>query len=96
MKYLSRLLLSALLLPVIPAAVSDTLLIETIESSPPNSAAGVLRPVRGESMEQVRQRFGEPGEIIQPVGNPPITRWVYDKYTVYFERQTVLRSVMKR
>lgn len=50
-------------------------------------------PGRGASMSQVEKYFGQPQEKLAPVGNPPITRWVYSNYTVYFERQYVIHSV---
>lgn len=53
-------------------------------------------PVMGMSMEQVRQHFGEPVEVKSAVGDPPITRWVYDGYTVYFEYSYVIHSVRHR
>jgi len=51
-------------------------------------------PGRGMHMDQVEARFGAPKEKIPAVGDPPITRWVYDNYTVYFERDIVLDSVI--
>jgi hypothetical protein len=97
MKSFVPVFLAAALLPCLPAdAVADELLIEKINQQPANSPQGVLRPGRGKSMEQVRRRFGEPLEEIPRVGEPPITRWVYDKFTVYFEHQYVINSVVNR
>ncbi len=53
-------------------------------------------PERGTSMETVRQRLGKPGRRVGPVGEPPITRWVYDRFTVYFEHDRVLHAVKNR
>ena len=53
-------------------------------------------PERGRTMEGVRSRLGEPRRVIGPVGSPPITRWVYDEFTVYFEHDRVLHSVKRR
>lgn len=53
-------------------------------------------PRRGASMDTVRASLGEPRRIVGPVGEPPITRWVYDDFTVYFEHQRVLHSVIPR
>jgi hypothetical protein len=50
-------------------------------------------PGRGMSMEQVAERFGNPGEKIERVGEPPISRWVYGSFTVYFEYDKVIHSV---
>ncbi|MEW6648314.1 MAG: hypothetical protein AB1450_14025 [Pseudomonadota bacterium] len=53
-------------------------------------------PVRGMSMQQVETRFGAPQEKLPAVGKPPITRWIYPDYIVYFESQYVIHSVLKR
>lgn len=50
-------------------------------------------PVRGMNMDQVTQQYGEPQEIKAAVGDPPITRWVYEGYTVYFDHNYVIHSV---
>lgn len=50
-------------------------------------------PVRGMTMQQVAKDYGEPKEKRAPVGDPPITRWVYPDYTVYFEYKYVIHSV---
>lgn len=50
-------------------------------------------PKRGMSMDQVAQAFGKPLERMSAVGDPPITRWVYEGYTVYFDRNHVIHSV---
>ncbi len=51
-------------------------------------------PGRGMSMETVLNRFGEPLEKYPAVGEPPITRWVYKDFTVYFESQFVIHAVV--
>lgn len=53
-------------------------------------------PHKGMSMDGVAQAFGQPLEVRGPVGDPPITRWVYDGYTVYFEHRHVIHSVISR
>lgn len=50
-------------------------------------------PGRGATMNQVEQHFGAPRKKLSPVGNPPITRWIYPNYTVYFEHEYVIDSV---
>lgn len=61
----------------------------------PATAQGEV-PVRGMTKQQVEARFGAPLERIPAVGEPPISRWVYPDYTVYFEHQYVLHSVRKK
>ena len=79
---------------------ADTLLVDAVNQAPPNSADGLLRPTRGMSMAEVEQNFGAPSEKSAPVGaggaHPPITRWAYPSFSVYFERQRVLTSVVHR
>ncbi|NIV30881.1 MAG: hypothetical protein GWN58_15720 [Anaerolineae bacterium] len=53
-------------------------------------------PIKGMHKDQVKATFGQPKEILPPVGDPPITRWVYDGYTVYFEYSYVIQSVTNR
>ena len=77
-------------------AGADTLLLDAINASPANNEAGVARPARGASMAGVTARFGEPDSSKPAVGEPPITRWVYPAYTVYFEHDRVIDVVMHR
>ncbi|NDY94417.1 hypothetical protein [Wenzhouxiangella limi] len=51
-------------------------------------------PGNGLSMAEVEQRFGSPTERAPAVGEPPITRWTYDGYSVYFEHDLVIESVL--
>jgi len=50
-------------------------------------------PRRGVSMDAVLNAFGEPDERFGPVGEPPITEWVYGSFRVYFEHQIVLHTI---
>jgi len=52
-------------------------------------------PARGMNMENVEHIFGTPLEKYEPVGKPPITRWDYSDYVVYFEYNLVLHTVLK-
>ena len=52
-----------------------------------------MLPRRGISMDTVLSEFGEPDNRFGPVGEPPITEWVYGSFRVYFEDQTVLHSI---
>ncbi len=53
-------------------------------------------PARGNTMDRVEQRFGQPQEKLPAVGDPPITRWLYAGYTVYFEYDKVLHTVVPK
>jgi len=53
-------------------------------------------PRRGMSMDKVKNELGEPINISATVGEPPITSWVYDDRTVYFEYSSVIHVVATR
>jgi hypothetical protein len=56
--------------------------------------ASIDVPERGTSMSQVEAKYGAPREKHAAVGQPPITRWDYDSFSVYFEREYVIHSVV--
>lgn len=60
------------------------------------SGTRMATPGRGLSMAQVEQRYGEPARRVGAVGQPPISRWVYPGFVVYFEGNLVLHSVVIR
>ena len=62
-------------------------------AEPPAVRAPAELPKRGTSMAQVEARFGVPAERYAAVGQPPITRWVYPAFVVYFEYQHVIHAV---
>ena len=56
--------------------------------------AGVAAPARGMTKTQVAAKFGDPVTKVPAVGNPPISRWEYPGFVVYFERDHVIHSVV--
>ena len=52
-----------------------------------------IMPNNGLSMAAVLGRFGEPNQRFGPIGQPPISEWVYGSFRVYFEYRTVLHSI---
>ncbi len=52
-------------------------------------------PSKGMTQKRVKELFGEPLQIAAPVGDPPITRWDYDKFTVFFEYKHTIHAVIK-
>lgn len=60
------------------------------------SAAVPERPARGSSMSAVEARFGAPASRHAAVGDPPITRWDYAQFSVFFEHDKVLHAVIVR
>lgn len=51
-------------------------------------------PKNGQSKSDIEGKFGAPAKRHQPVGDPPISRWDYESYSVYFEHDLVLFSVL--
>lgn len=81
---------------VAASAAGDVLLIDRVRSE-----AGVNLPARGQLMNAVRTQFGEPAQALAAVGGgdprtPPITRWVYPEFTVYFENDHVVNAVLNK
>ena len=74
---------------------ADTLVMDNLQS-----ASQMSMPQRGMSMDAVRAKFGNPLTEHPAVPtnegplHPPITRWDYDGYSVFFENSTVLHSVV--
>jgi hypothetical protein len=69
---------------------------ETLSTNTGDPAAAGDRPNRGSTMATVQGRFGEPSNRHATVGNPPITRWDYPQFSVYFEHDRVLHTVLLR
>jgi hypothetical protein len=67
---------------------------ETLNMQTDASAAALERPKRGSTMSAVQSRFGEPVMRHATVGGPPITRWDYARFAVYFEHDRVLHAVI--
>lgn len=74
----------------------DVLLIERVEA-----AQGFNLPARGQLMTQVEAQFGAPVRKHAAVGGasrvqPPITRWDYPNFSVYFENSHVVNAVVRK
>ena len=68
----------------------------TIPLSNKNRASEILLPERGDSKEKVESTFGEPQSRQKPRGTPPISRWNYSSFTVFFEYDHVIHSTAKQ
>ncbi len=78
------------------AAIAGTSRAETIavDDGIAVKESQVAAPARGMTMEEVASKFGAPVAKVPAVGNPPISRWNYPSFVVYFERQHVIHSVI--
>jgi hypothetical protein len=70
---------------------ADVLLIEEVRQ-----ADRMELPSNGMKQSEVRERYGAPAQTNPPVGEPPITRWDYDGWSVYFEYDLVLFTVLHK
>jgi hypothetical protein len=84
----------AVILLLVSFVQADTLAIPGMSNQP--DASTIERPVRGLNKTDVREKFGEPPETRGPVGNPPITRWIYPEFTVVFESNIVIHTFAKK
>jgi len=93
---MTRMILALVLLGITGAVAvdrvqADVLLIEEVRQSDRMDL-----PQNGATMAEVRAKFGEPVSAAPAVGQPPITRWNYDQWSVYFEYDRVLYSVLHK
>jgi hypothetical protein len=87
----------ALLVLAATGAHADTLLIDGIDLDKQSVDS---RPKPGMSMTAVESSYGAPAQRHAPVGGanaqqPPITRWDYPSFSVYFENDRVIHAVAK-
>lgn len=98
MNFMRTTLLSLVLpLTLTGPVAADVLLIDSMASAP-----AIQTPRSGLSMASVREQFGAPAVEHPTVSEnggpyqPPITRWDYDGFSVVFERDLVVHSVVHR
>lgn len=53
-------------------------------------------PRNGQKKQRVESEYGAPLQKISAVGEPPISKWVYQDFTVYFEYNLVIHAVLSR
>ncbi len=71
-------------------ALAETVVVDGKVTVEPSS---VPRPSRGMRMTSVERQFGAPQTRHPTVGQPPITRWDYPGFSVFFERDRVIDAV---
>ena len=86
---MTRMVLTLVLILAALPAVADVLLIEEVRQ-----ADRLDLPTNGMNEAAVESRFGAPANKYAPVGDPPITRWEYERWSVYFEYDRVLFTVL--
>lgn len=66
----------------------------TVDNGIAVKQSDVPTPTRGMTMDQVAGKFGAPALKTPAVGQPPISRWEYPGFIVYFEHDHVIHSVV--
>jgi len=83
--------LIALFLALFGTAQADTLKMDGM-----SAGSADARPTRGMTQTNVQSKFGSPVNVRAPIGEPPITRWEYKDFVVFFEYDRVIHAVAKR
>lgn len=89
---LRKTLIGCLLGLTAATTLANTLLIDGIQIDEQSASS---RPKRGSTMATVEAQFGAPTQRAAAVGEPPITKWEYPGFTVVFEHDKVLHSVVR-
>lgn len=80
-------------LPAVAAlALSGPALADELNVPAPASSAD--KPASGMSMEKVEAKYGAPSKRVPAIGEPPITRWEYPGFVVFFEHSLVIHTVV--
>jgi len=75
---------------------AETLQMEGTDNADQSAYANSGKPTRGMTQARVEANFGAPQSRRAAVGDPPISRWDYAKFVVYFEYDRVIHAVTKR
>lgn len=67
--------------------------LSSVATTETSTAVPAEAPTNDMRMSKVKRVFGAPEKTWPAVGKPPITRWQYPKYVVYFEYNRVITSV---
>ena len=69
---------------------------DTLKMDGAGAAFSDGRQMRGMTTARVESEYGSPVAVTPAVGDPPITRWEYQNFVVYFEYDRVIHAVAKR
>lgn len=94
MAKLSAVILLALAMGLLSAVNAQNLDLSGSDKSSTFDQPG--KPTRGMTQESVQANFGRPQSTIVAIGEPPISRWEYADFVVFFEYERVIHSVTTR
>ena len=86
---MTRIVLAFMLTLAFQTVNADVLIIDEVRQ-----AGRMELPRNGQSKADIEAKFGAPTQKSSAVGDPPISSWKYAKYSVYFEYDLVLFSVL--
>ena len=86
---MTRIVLAFMLTFAFQAISADVLIIDEVRQSDRMDL-----PKNGLDKATVESKFGTPVQKKPAVGDPPISSWDYDTYSVYFEHDLVLFTVL--
>jgi len=72
------------------AATAETMVVDDQVVVRPST---IELPARGQTMSAVEAKFGTPQTRHATVGAPPITRWDYAGFSVFFEKDRLIDAV---
>ena len=87
---MTRIVLALMLALVLQVVSADVLIIDEVRQ-----AESMNLPKNGQNKADIETKFGAPLEKKPAVGDPPITSWKYQGYSVYFEYDLVLFTVLQ-
>jgi hypothetical protein len=90
MKALQIALLSAALAVTATSTRAELI---AVDGKPVMRSDSQPKPSPGMTMQAVEAQFGAPAQKRSTVGQPPITRWDYTGFSVYFEFDRVVHAV---
>jgi len=91
--------IKAFTLIAVAATFANVTLAETLQMGDSENAARFEqagKPTRGMTRESVEATYGSPESRQSAVGEPPIARWDYAGFVVFFEYDRVIHAVTKR
>ncbi len=91
MKSLLMLTMYASTVFAVAPLTADVLLIEQVRH-----VENMDVPVNGMTQSEVESRYGSPSIRHAAVGDPPIARWEYERWSAYFEYDRVLFTVLHK
>lgn len=88
-KVMTRIVFVGFFLLLSSVSWADVLLVEGVRQ-----VDRMQLPENGKNKQDVESQYGSPESRHEPVGDPPISRWDYADYSVYFEHDLVLFTVL--